>query len=472
VALRAQRPEAGEGVVWMQGDGMAGGPKARAATLLLAVEWAAAAVFVLAVYEVVVGVAVRVWPDLGDNWVLLLWIAAAVICGFGLGKVRSGVRSLAGRLWPSLAAEPYSTLVDAITKAAATPSAEDALARLAVLVAAGTSARRVDVWVARSDGFRLAASHGDGDLRVPAEPPAGLDDLARIAGTAHVAPIAESGQVLGALTLADPQSTALRPRDLRLAADVANTAGLLMRTWNLGDRLRERIRLEAEQTAVLDVSRRRLIAARDAAREQLSKQIQTEVCVALQRCADSLQGVVDRPDDNAALIDAVTTVSGEIDEAIARFRRLVRGVYPATLTDHGLVSALENLTADLPLRATVSGPDLPRFPTRVEACAYFCLSSLLRAWPNDSGGGRIMIALHVENGDLVAALNDRPAPNAAAATADELLLRPPPHAFDQLVLESALDRVAALDGSLSVDTAGPRPAVALRIPVPRDGVAQ
>jgi signal transduction histidine kinase len=456
----------------MKGDAMAGGPKTTATALLLAVEWAAATVFVLAVYEVVVGVAVRVWPGLSDSWVLLLWIAAAAICGFGLGKVRSGVRSLAGRVWPGVAGEPYAMLVDAITKAAATPSAEDALARLAALVAAGTRARRVDVWVARSEGFRLGASHGDGDFRLPPGPVAGPGGLARIAGIDHVAAIAESSQVLGALTLADPKSGSLTPRDLRLAADVANTAGLLMRTMDLDDRLRERIRVEVAQAAILDVSRQRLIAARDAAREQLSKQIQAEVCVALERCSDSLRGLVDRPGDNAALTDAVTTVSGEIDEAIGRFRRLVRGVYPATLTDHGLVSALENLTADLPVRVTVSGPDLPRFPTRVEACAYFCLSSLLRAWPDGSRADRVLVALRVEDGGLVAVVSNGPVRNAAAASAAVPHVRSSPPAFDQLVLASALDRVAALDGSLSVDTEGPRHTVAIRIPVPRTGVTQ
>jgi signal transduction histidine kinase len=456
----------------MQGDTMAGRPKRHAAALVLAGEWLAAAVFVLAVYEVVVGVAVRLWPDLSDNWVLLLWIAAAAICGFGLAKVRSGIGSLGGRLWPSVAAEPYSMLADAITRTAATPSAEDTLPRLAALVVAGTRARRVDVWVARGDGFRLGATSGDGTVQLPAGPVAGLDDLARITGIGHVVAIAESGQVLGALTLADPESRSLPPRDLRLAADVANAAGLLMRTLDLDDRLRERIGVEAEQAAILDVSRRRLVAARDAAREQLSGQIQTEVCAALEGCADSLRGLVDRLDDNAALRDAVTNMSGEIDEAVGRFRRLVRGVYPATLTDHGLVPALENLTADLRLRATVSGPGLPRFPTPVEACAYFCLSSLLRAWPSDGDEDRIRVALRVEDGDLVAVISDGVVHDAPAAGVQVPDVRSSSRAIDELVLESALDRVAALDGSLFVEPAGPGHAVTMRLPVVHLGVTQ
>ncbi|MBO0867211.1 MAG: hypothetical protein J2P15_01475, partial [Micromonosporaceae bacterium] len=384
---------------------------------------------------------------------------------------RAGVRSAAARLWPALATTgAYAMLADAITRAAATPSVEDALPRLAALVGTGTRARRVDVWLAQRDGFRLGASHPAGTAHLPAGPVAGVEDLTRIAGIDHVIAIAESGQLLGALTLADPQPRRLTPRDLRLAGDVANAAGLLMRTLDLDDRLRDRIRVEAEQAAILDASRRRLIAARDAARDQLSRQIQAEVCAALERCSSSLQRLAGQVADNAAMTVAVATMSAEIDEAIGRFRRLVRGVYPATLTDHGLLPALENLTADLRLRATVSGADLPRFPPPVEAGAYFCLSSVLRAWPGGSTDDRIRIALRVEDGDLVAVVSDDTVGSAAAVAGSRPV--PPPQTFDQLVLESALDRVAALDGSLSVVPAGAGRAATMRIPVLPAGVVQ
>ena len=447
---------------------MAGRPKTRASALILAVEWVAAAAYVFAVYftiyDVVVGVAIRFWPDLAGNPVLLLCIGAAAICGSGLGRLRSGVRSLAGRVWPSAAAEPHSMLADAITRSAAAPSVADALSRLAGLVAAGTSARRVDVWVARDDGFRLTASSPAGSVRRPAGPAVSLDELALIAGIDHVIAIAESGQVLGALAIAAPQGRSLASRDLRLAANMANAAGLLMRTLYLDNRLCERIRVEAEQAAVLDASRRRLIAARDAAREQLRREIQAEVCTALEWCSGSLRGLVDRLDDHAAMADAVAAMSGEVDDAIGRFRRLVHGVYPATLTDHGLVPALDNLTADLRLRASVSAPALPRFPTPVEACAYFCLSSLLRAWPHACDEDRIRIALRVEGADLVAVVSDGAVRDTAASRAEVPLGRSSPQVFHPLVLESARHRVAALDGSLSVESAGPANAVIMRIP--------
>jgi hypothetical protein len=285
---------------------------------------------------------------------------------------------------------------------------------------------------------------------------AGLDDLARLPGVDHVVAITESDALLGAMTLAARGTGPLPPRDLRLAADVANAAGLLLRAVELDDRLRERIRLEADQAAALDTSRRRLIAARDEAREQLGREIQAEVCGALEHCAEVLGTLADPPGADGALTRAVSTLSVEVDQAITGFRRLVRGVYPATLTDHGLGPALENLAADLPLPATVTGPPLPRFPARVEACAYFCLSSLLRSWPGDRpgrDGGRVVIAPRVDGGDLVVSVTG---PTDGSGSASGL--------FDPLVLESALDRVAALDGALMVGPFDGGLSVVLRLP--------
>jgi signal transduction histidine kinase len=235
--------------------------------------------------------------------------------------------------------------------------------------------------------------------------------------------------------------------------------------------LRERIRIEAQQSAVLDLSRRRLISARDAAREQLSRQIQAQVCVVLERCSDMLHGLVDQPLDNTALTDAVTDMSRAIDEAIGRFRRLVRGVYPSTLIDHGLVSALENLTADLSARATVSGPGLPRLTERVESCAYFCLATLLRAWPSGSREDRLLVTLRIEDDDLIAVVSDT-VRDAAAPTAQVPPAGSSPKVFDQLVLESTMDRIAALDGSLVVDPGGSGYAVTIRMPILQAGVSQ
>lgn len=441
----------------MRSDPGRGRPTTAAGALLLAGEWTAAALFVVAVYEIVVGTVVRLWPDMPDDRVLLFWIAAAAICGAGTGPVRAGVRAAAARRWPGAGGEAYETLAAVAAKnaetkeTAGTPCGPEPLARLAAIARAGTRAQRVEVWVADHGGLRRTASHPPGDPAAPAGSVTGPAGLAGMPGADHVVPITESGTLLGAVTFTAPRRRPLTTSDLRLAGDLANAAGPLLRALELDERLRERIQSEAGQAAAMDVSRRRLIAARDEAREQLGQEIQAEVCATLEHCAQTLGALAGSPVGGPALTAAVETLSQQIDRAIDRFRRLVRGVYPAALTDHGLGPALENLVADLPRPATVVDPALPRFSARVEACAFFCLSALLRSWPGGPDVGRILIEPRVVDGDLlVSAANTAGSPSAR---------------FDPPVLESVLDRVAALEGSLAVESVAGRLGVVVRIPI-------
>ncbi len=70
---------------------------------VIAVEAAAACGFVIAVYELVVGGGIALWPQASDSWILLLWIAAAAIAGAGMTTVRSRARALARRALPAAA---------------------------------------------------------------------------------------------------------------------------------------------------------------------------------------------------------------------------------------------------------------------------------------------------------------------------------------------------------------------------------
>jgi len=51
-------------------------------------EWAAVAVFVIAVYEVIVAGGVALWPGADDAWILALWVAAAAISASGMTAIR------------------------------------------------------------------------------------------------------------------------------------------------------------------------------------------------------------------------------------------------------------------------------------------------------------------------------------------------------------------------------------------------
>jgi len=389
-------------------------------------EWAAVAVFVIAVYEVIVAGGVALWPGADDAWILALWVAAAAISASGMTAIRGAARSAFVRIRPA-AAGPYATLVSFASGAAAAP-VEETLPRLAELVARGTGARQAEVWLAERDGgFRRASSWP------PAAEPAtvpGFADLADLPQAAQVVPVSDGGELLGAFTVTGFDGGYFTPRDILLASTVANAAGLLLRSAELEARLAERVRAESVQADLLRESRRRVVAARDSAREQISQQIQTEVCDPLEALAGRMAGL---HDEIAGMQEALPAMTAEVDGVITRFRRVVRGVYPSVLVDHGLQAALGNLLETVERPTALEVADLPRCPARIEACVYFCLATMLRRWPD--GEARLRIAVSAVDERLRVTLFD---PQASAIS----------DVATPAVLEAANDRISALDGTL------------------------
>jgi hypothetical protein len=405
-------------------------------------EWVAVAVFVIAVYEVVVAGGVALWPHADDAWILTLWVAAAAVSAAGMTAVRGVVRSAFVRVRPA-AAGPYATLVSFAAGAAASP-VEETLPRLAQLVAQGTGARQAEVWLAdRDGGFRRAS-------RWPraAEPAtvAGFAALAGLPQASEVVPVGDGGELLGAFTLEGFDDASFTPRDLLLAADVANAAGLLLRTAELEARLVDRIHVESAQAEILRESRRRVVAARDAAREQIGQQIQSEVCDPLETLIGRMSGL---PDQIAGMQDELPAMIGAVEGVITRFRRVVRGVYPSVLADHGLEAALGNLLETVERPTTLEAGGLARCPDQIEACVYFCLATMLRGWPD--GEARLRIAVSAAGNRLRVTLVDSQASDLADVVTPA-------------VREAAGDRIAAVDGVLTSSTGSDGLRVVIDVP--------
>lgn len=389
-----------------------------------------AAAFVVGVYELVVRGGIALWPAATDDWILPMWIAAATVSGLGLTSVRGLARRSVARMWPSGAADPSCALASFAVSASAAEPAEDALRRLAQLAAAGTGARAAAVWLAEPDGaMRLAGRWPDDASAAPAY------DLVD-----HRIPVLDGTARIGALTLAAPPGRALTPSDLRLAGDAANAAGLLLRTARLTARLAEEVRRESEQAAELDRSRRRVLAARDTAREQLGREIRARVGEPLYQCSVIASALLDAENDtdtdpHDSQKQTLSDMAVLIDTAINDFRKIVHGVYPAVLTDHGLAAALDNLLADLPRRAVFTARGLPRVAPRIEAGVYFCVAALIGSAPD--GAEDQPIEVRVEH----------------AADADTLtvVLLDPVSSAEPSVPDVLRDRVQALAGELAVD---------------------
>jgi signal transduction histidine kinase len=420
-----------------------------------AVELLFAAAYVVAVYELVVAGGIALWPTATDDWILPMWIAAAALSGLGLKPVRALARSLLRRLWPSGAADPYATLAAFVAGRSAAEPAEAALSRLAQLAVTGTGARSASVWLVEpSGGLRLGGRWPDGDphvLGVAAESPADLGALAALPGVDHLVTVLDAGELFGALTLTAPSSRSLTPGDLRLAGDVANAAGQLLRNAELTARLAAQLSRQSEQAAELDRSRRRVLAARDAAREQLGREIQARVGEPLLQCSAIVSALLDAEDDAAdsapsaeagdaaSARQALVEMTTLIDTAIGDFRRIVHGVFPAVLTDHGLAAALDNLLADLPRRTAFTAQDLPRVASRVEAGVYLCVAALIGALPTTEDERPLELLVGIDAGRLTVVVHDPACPVTATGA----------QPGESGVLDVVRDRVAALEGEVA-----------------------
>jgi signal transduction histidine kinase len=74
------------------------------------------------------------------------------------------------------------------------------------------------------------------------------------------------------------------------------------------------------------------------------------------------------------LAGTLDDLAAAVRSAHVDLRELVRGIHPAVLEDHGLVRAIEDRTAALPLKVTVHADALSRsrrLPVHLEGAAYF-----------------------------------------------------------------------------------------------------
>jgi hypothetical protein len=356
--------------------------------------------------------------------------------------------------------------MSSVSGAVAAGPVEEALPRLAQLLAEGASARGAQVWLAGRSGLLHASSWPAGASPDDPQTVASEAELRGLADVDYVAPVRDAGKLLGALTLQARAGGFLALPDVRLAGDMANAAGLLLSREGLTEALREQVLAERDQARELAASRRRVVVAGDVARQQLSAEIQARVCQPLEHCAEQVELALASLDGQAmggaaaggAAVAGLAGMSREIDAAIADFRRIVHGVYPPVLTDHGLRAAMENLLIDLDPRSSLVPPRIPRLAAEVEAGTYFCAAALLREW-DDSGAERpIRVFIGVSHRLIEVTFEDFVTKTPGR----------PERPVSPLALETVEDRVAALGGRLEVkgDESGRR--LTIQVPLTQD----
>jgi signal transduction histidine kinase len=133
-------------------------------------------------------------------------------------------------------------------------------------------------------------------------------------------------------------------------------------------------------------------------------------------------------------------------------RELAHGLLPDVLTRGGLAAGVESLVLGVRLPVDVSVPE-DRFPSDVEASAYFVVAEALTNIAKHSGAQHVIVAARVEHGSLRIDVREDGVGGARPDGTGLLGLR---------------DRVVTLGGDLEVDsTPGGGTRIAVRLPLRR-----
>jgi signal transduction histidine kinase len=130
------------------------------------------------------------------------------------------------------------------------------------------------------------------------------------------------------------------------------------------------------QLAEIRASRERIVAAGDAERRRLERNLHDGAQQRLVGIALQLRLLQNRVADDPSATALVTTASDELANSLAELRELARGIHPAVL-EHGLAAALDALATRAPVPTGVDCRLPGRLPEPVELAAYFVVCEAL-----------------------------------------------------------------------------------------------
>jgi len=347
------------------------------------VVYASLAAFITAVYvAIVVGIGAAIGQGSQPN--LGLSILATAVVALAFQPLRQRVQRLANRLVYGRRATPYEVLSEFSARVAGARAAEEQLPRMARTLAEGTGAATATVWLGANGSLRAAASWPErAGPQTDPDAPASLS-----------LPVLHHGDQLGALSITKPAGERLTPAEERLARDLASQAGLVLHNVRLTDELRHRLE-------ELRASRRRLVAAQDAARRSLERNIHDgaqQQLVALSVKTNLARQLAARDPQKALSI--VESLRAETERAMHDLDELASGMVPAALTELGLVEALRAQTARAPLPVAVDAPGGLDASPDAAAAIYFSVLEALQNVAKYANASRAVVRLAQRNGAI------------------------------------------------------------------------
>ena len=337
-------------------------------------------------------------PDALWTMVLTLAVLAALI-----QPVRVWLRRWANRVVFGVSLDPQQalrSLTDGLNQA--TPAEE--LDRLTSVALHATRASAVRLWLTEDDQLLCAAAAPPTAGRDPVDlaavglrEGAAFTDVARPLGEAVCCPVRHQGELLGLLGATTADGTGLSGKDRALLADLADHAGLLVHNAVLTVGLARHADRLAVTSSRLRRVRRRLVAAQDAERRRLERNLHD----------GAQQALV------AALIDIRTgaaTAPSTAAMAAESLSELLSADRPAVLDEVGLVAAVTRAATAIRrsgITVRVSGELDGRQPDpEVATAAYFCCVEALQNVAKYASARTVTVGIGVIDDDLIFTVTD------------------------------------------------------------------
>jgi signal transduction histidine kinase len=359
-----------------------------------------------------------------------LTIAAAVTVAVLFQPLRRRAQTVANRVVYGDRATPYQVLSEFADAMARTLPFEEQLDRVVTLLASGTGADAVDVWMRVGARLRAVAVWPAGSAV-----PDAVDDDERFPDATATFPVLQGDELLGVIALRKPRNEPLSATESSLAEHVASQAGLVLR--NVG--LTAELRLTIDE---LRASRLRLVEAQDSERRKIERNLHDgaqQQLVALGIQLSLLERIAHGTPGAEPVGAAMPSLQQALQSALDDLRDLARGIYPPLLADRGLSAALKAQARKAAVPTTVEADGVGRYDQQVEAAVYFCTLEALQNVAKYAGATTAVVRLAHADGRLSFEIADdgRGFDPAAASGSG---------------LQGMADRLDAIGGTFAVET--------------------
>jgi signal transduction histidine kinase len=215
---------------------------------------------------------------------------------------------------------------------------------------------------------------------------------------------------------------------------------------------------DAEAQAMLNASRARIVAAADATRRRIERDLHDGAQQRLVSLALHLRGTVRAavPPEAAQLSARLDAAALELTGALDELRKLARGLHPSVLAEGGLRPALKALArrSDVPVRLDVRVDR--RLPEQIELAAYYGVAESLTNSAKHASATVADVEVEASDGVLRVRVRDDGRGGGTISGGSGLV--------------EVTDRVEALGGKLSLRSLpgeGTTVAITLPLDVPR-----